>query len=194
MKTSNRSLLRFLIVNIQLFHCPDGGNGGEGGPGDDENENENLSAKEYVENIKKLKETMVPREDYEKLLADRKELAKAILDAQPGPNAAGDQGGDSPSIDDLRNKLFGKDLDSLSNLDFAKSALELRKKVIESGGYDPFVPQGAKARATPEDYDAAQRVADVLQDCVDKCDGDSGAFTAYLMSRLDDVPMPKKRN
>lgn len=187
-------MLRFLVDDLQLFHSPDGGDGEGGAPGND-NDNENLSAKEYVENIKKLKASTVSKEEYDRLLADRAELARALIDSQPGTGSGGGDGDDdAPSIEDLRKKLFGAGSESLSNLDFAKSALELRKQVIASGGYDPFVPQGAKARATPEDYDAAQRVADVLQDCVDKSEGDSGAFTAYLMSRLDDVPMPKKRN
>lgn len=186
--------IRFFIVNLQLFHCPDGGEGGDGGGSGNGNENENLSAKEYVENIKKLKETTVPKEEYEKLLAERGELARALLDSQPGGQGGGGSEDGDQSVEDLRKKLFGKDLDNLSNLDFAKAALDLREKVMSSGGYDPFVPQGAKANPTAEDYEAAQRVADVLKDCVDKAEGDSGAFTAYLMSRLDDVPMPKKRN
>lgn len=190
---SKRKHLRFLVTNLQFFGSPDGGSDENGGTGND-NDNENLSAKEYVENIKKLKASTVSKEEYDRLLADRAELARALIDSQPGTGGGSDEEGkDAPSIEDLRKTLFGAGSDSLSNLDFAKNALELRKQVIASGGFDPFVPQGAKARATPDDYDAAQRVADVLQDCVDKAEGDSGAFTAYLMSRLDDIPMPKAR-
>ena len=190
---SKRKHIRFLVTNLQFFASPDGGSDENGGTGND-NENENLSAKEYVENIKKLKASTVSKEEYDRLLADRAELARALIDAQPGTGGgSGNEGKDAPSIEDLRKSLFGAGSESLSNLDFVKNALELRKQVIATGGYDPFVPQGAKARATPEDYDAAQRVADVLEDCVEKADGDSGAFTAYLMSRLDDIPMPKAR-
>ncbi len=182
----NDRILKFIIWDLQLFASPDGEGEPEPGKRDD-----TQTADDYIENIRKLKENSVPKEDYEKLLEEKSKLARALIDSQPGEPGKDEEG--SPSIDDLRKKLFTGDVGSMPNLEFAKNALALRQKLIEEGAGDPFLPQGAKTVYSASDAEAAQRVADVLQDCVERAEGDSGAFTALLMSRLDEVPMPKSR-
>ena len=57
---------------------------------------------------------------------------------------------------------------------------------MESGGDDPFLPNGTHARATAADREAAERVAAVMQECVESADGNDGVFTAQLMARTYD--------
>lgn len=181
-----KRILKFMILNLQLFASPN-----EDGVPEPSKTDETPSTDEYIENIRRLKENSVSKEEYEKVLKEKSQLAKALIDSQPGEPSKREEG--SPSIDDLRKKLFTGDIGSMPNLEFAKNALELRQKLMAEGAIDPFLPQGAKATYSASDAEAAQRVADVLQECVDRADGDSGAFTALFMSRLDDVPMPKNR-
>lgn len=67
--------------------------------------------------------------------------------------------------------------------------------LIESGNPDPFLPIGLRIAPTQEDIQAAERVADVLQQCLDYADGDNALFTAEFQRRTMNVPMPsRKRN
>ena len=95
-------------------------------------------------------------------------------------------------IDGLRKELFSGEKD-LTNLEYAKKALELRNALIERDGVDIFVGRGSKLTPTDDDYEAAQRVADGFQQCIDVAQGDSEIFTRELMRITEDVA-PHKIN
>ena len=143
-----------------------------------------------IEALKKLKENSVSKAEYDKVVAERKQLLEAFVN---GDEIEIQNEDDKPNVADLKKKLASEDL---NNLEYCETVLALRKAVLENGGIDPFLPQGFKITATLEDEQAAQRVADVLQDCIDRADGNSGVFTAELQSRIIDVspirPKPKK--
>ena len=90
--------------------------------------------------------------------------------------------------DTLRKELYGRD-SSLNNLDYWKKTLELRKLEIESGKKDPFTGRG---RTTSQDNvnqeEVANNVAELIQDCIDNCEGSNRVFTALLQNRLEDDP------
>ena len=90
-----------------------------------------------------------------------------------------------PDIDALRKKLFANTRQDLTNLDFVTTALELRQALIDNGEIDPFVPVGSKIKPTSEDFDKAEKVAKVLQECVDYADGNSDVFTSELKRRIN---------
>ena len=94
-----------------------------------------------------------------------------------------------PTIQDLRNKLFNAD-NELSNLDYVKTSLELRTALMDAGERDPFLPVGDQVTLTADHYDKASQVAELLQDCVDFADGDSGIFTAEYQRRVKDASIP----
>lgn len=155
----------------------------------------NSSATDYINAINQLKATTVSRDEYDALVAERKELINSIINGDSG--ATGSHEESAPDYDkiktDARNKLFGNPNAELSNLEYCKTALELREAVLKTEGIDIFVGSGHQFSAEQSDYDKAQRVADVIKECIDEAGGNSEIFTAQLMSRTNDVSLPKAR-
>ena len=142
-----------------------------------------------VQAINELKQNSVSKEDYNKVVAEKNKYLKALID---GNQVAEVQNKEPVDIDGLRRELFSGEKD-LTNLEYAKKALELRNALIERDGVDIFVGRGSKLTPTDEDYEAAQRVADGFQQCIDVAQGDSEIFTRELMRITEDVA-PHKIN
>ena len=138
-----------------------------------------------------LKNDMVSKEEYDKVLKENQEYAKTVKDLFTGEGSGQNQKQEETvDCSKLKRELSSG---NLNNLDYVKTALKLREEVIKQGKEDPFVPQGINIHATAEDTLAAERVADALQYCVDNCEGDSGVFTAMLQSITNDTKIPKKQ-
>ena len=133
-----------------------------------------------VQAINELKQNTVSKEEYNKVKAEKDKYLKALIEG----SQVADEKKEPVDIDELRTSLFAKDLD---NLTFAKKALELRNELIDKEGVDIFVGKGNKYAPDKSDYEAAQRVADAFQSCVDIADGDSEIFTRELMRITNDV-------
>lgn len=128
---------------------------------------------------------------YNKVVEEKNKYLKALID---GNQVAEAQPKEPVDIDALRSDLFSGKKD-LSNLEYAQKALELRNALIDSEGVDIFVGRGSKLTPTNEDYEAAQRVADTFQQCIDIAQGDSEIFTRELMRLTEDVaPLASKIN
>ena len=128
---------------------------------------------------------------YNKVVEEKNKYLKALID---GNQVAEAQPKEPVDIDALRSDLFSGKKD-LSNLEYAQKALELRNALIDSEGVDIFVGRGSKLTPTNEDYEAAQRVADTFQQCIDVAQGDSEIFTRELMRLTEDVaPLTSKIN
>lgn len=141
--------------------------------------------------LKEIKESMVPKASYEELKKQNEELAKTIKEAFSGESESL-KGAEPEKVD--CDKLI-KDLKSgdLNNLEYVKTALKLRDARLKETGEDIFVPKGIQITPDANDEETAQNVADVFQQCVDGCGGDSGVFTAMLQSRTEDIKLPKKK-
>ena len=159
-------------------------------------ENENVvtvedNTNDYIDQIKKLKENSVSRDDYDKLKADNKKLIDALANGtqvdvvDPKIDAV-------ENINNLRSKLFSKG-SNLDNLEYCQAAVELRDALIKNGERDPFLPFGHNVVATDSDHETAERVANVMRECIDYADGDSDIFTNELQRRTVDVVIPKKK-
>ena len=161
-----------------------------------EEENVNVvvedNTNDYIDQIKKLKESSVSKDDYNKLKADNKKLIDALA------NGTQLEGKVEPKIDaveninNLRKKLCGKG-NNLNNLEYCKTAVELRDALIENGENDPFLPFGHNVIATDSDIETANRVATVMKECIDYADGDSDIFTNEMQRRTVDISIPKKK-
>lgn len=150
---------------------------------------EDADAFDPIAEIKAIKEKTVPKEDYERIVADRNKYLKALIDgAQVDSPAA-----EAVDVKQLRADLFSSD-EELDNLTYCRKALALRNALIEEEGVDIFVGRGSKLTPTAEDYEAAQRVADVMQTCIDEAGDDSSVFTAMLMAKTKDVVIPGRIN
>ena len=91
---------------------------------------------------------------------------------------------DKKSIEELRAAYLKEDQ---SNLEYITNTLKLREAIIAEGKPDPFLPIGEQIMPTDDDIKTAEKVANVLQECVDYAEGDSAVFTNELQRRLVDV-------
>ena len=138
---------------------------------------------DYIEAINNLKQNTVDRSKYDQLRAENKKLLDSIVNGQeidiekPQPKRTSDE---------IRNSFLGSDIE-ITNLEWAKSALELRDTLISEGKPDPFLPIGKQIMPTDEDINCANKVANVIQECIDYAEGDPAVFTNELMRRTVDV-------
>ncbi len=143
---------------------------------------------DVVGEINKIKENMINKAEYDKLKAERDNFAKALVEGTKVTEPK-----QAVPIADLRERLFGKNSDSLSNLDYVQTALELREAILKDTGKDIFVGSGSKLTPDDTDFAKAQKVASALEHCIAVADGDSETFTRELMRITDDVKLPRKR-
>ena len=161
-------------------------------PEEEENVVVEDNTNDYIEQIKNLKENSVSRNDYNKLKADNKTLIDALANGTPMEGVVEPKVSAVEKINECRKKLFSKGSD-LTNLEYCKTAVELRDALIENGERDPFLPFGHDVVATDSDYESANRVSTIIKECIDYADGDSDIFTNELQRRTVEVVIPKKK-
>ena len=161
-------------------------------PEEEENVVVEDNTNDYIDQIKKLKESSVSKDDYNKLKADNKKLIDALANGSQLESVVDSKVSSVEKINNLRKKLFSKG-SNLDNLEYCKTAVELRDALIEKGERDPFLPFGHNVIATDSDIETANRVATVMKECIDYADGDSDIFTNELQRRTVDVVIPKKK-
>ena len=180
----------FLFL-VRKFMFPDE-EGGQGGSPEAEGKKKGEVKPEDTDKValakalKEARENSVPKADYEKLKEENKKLVSEIINGEGAGNGqkpAPEQ--QKASIEELREKLYGPKCSELSNLEYWKNTLALRKAVIEQGDPDPFLPVGTKISPTSEDVEKANNVADVVQQCIDEAEDNSEVFTALLQSRMN---------
>lgn len=156
---------------------------------EDENRNEEETAVEnaepdYISTIKELKENTVSKEKFQKLQEENKRLLNAYANGQKLEGV--DVEKETIDVEQLKRDLFLKDN---TNLEFVEKALKLREIQIEQTGKDPFLPWGRNVTPSEDDYRSAEKVATVLQECVDVANGDTNIFTNELQRRtVDSMP------
>lgn len=146
--------------------------------------------KNYAKAIRELKENSVSKEDYEKLEEQNKQLLDAIINGN-GETDDKDKVEVLPSIKELREDLYGGKK-HLSNLEYWEKTLALREALMAQGETDPFVPVGKQINPEQSDFEAANRVANVVKECIDYAKGDSELFTNELQRRTVDAAIPRR--
>lgn len=141
--------------------------------GDDNNQ--------YIQALNELKAKSVDREEYDKLKAENKKLLDSIIN---GTEVAQQPVEEKKSVEELRANYLKEDQ---TNLEYITNTLKLREALMAEGKPDPFLPIGEQIMPTDEDVATANKVAQVLQECVDYAEGDSAVFTNELQRRLVDV-------
>ena len=136
---------------------------------------------DYIAAIQELKQNSVDRAKYDQLRAENKKLLDSIVNGSSVEMPAVEE---KKSIEELRAAYLKEDQ---SNLEYISNALKLREALIESGEPDPFLPIGSQILPTDEDIATANKVADVLKECIEYAEGDSAVFTNELQRRLVDV-------
>lgn len=144
------------------------------------------STSDYINTIKELKENTVSRELYLKQVEDNKKLLNALANGESVDTGKVKH----RPVQEIRDDLFNKEN---NNLQFWTKTLELRNAVLEDEGKDIFLPVGHDYQVDDNDINAANKVADVVQQCIDYADGDSMVFTNELQRRTNDSATPRRR-
>lgn len=139
------------------------------------------TAVDYISAINELKQKTVDRSKYDELRAENKKLLESIVNGQQIEIA---QQEPKKTVDELRKDWLNPDA---TNLQYIDNALKLREALMAEGKPDPFLPVGKQILPTDEDVACANKVASVLQECVDYAEGDSAVFTNELQRRLVDI-------
>lgn len=131
--------------------------------------------------IKDLKETTVPKEKYEK-------LKKAYVEG------SGSSTEDKEPTAEEKFKSFKEAVTRLSenkgnNLEQAKDLLKCRDYIAETTGREAFLPDSGTSDM--KEIDDAEHVADILQQSVERADGDPDVFNQAFGSRIVDNPKIK---
>lgn len=145
----------------------------------------------YIDEIKKIKSSSVSIEEYNKLQDENKNLLKSLVEGVSIKDDEKNKEENYKEIQDLRNDLFNNE--NLTNLEFCEKALNLRQKLIDNGEPDPFLPSGSQVIITDIDIAGAEKVAQILKECIDYADGDSAIFTNELMRRTIDTSIKRKK-
>ncbi len=157
---------------------------------------DNEQEQDYLEAIQNLKDNTVSKEQYEKLRAENKKLLNAVLNDQKADNK------EEPveTVEQLQNdlkaiksELANAQEKGMSNLEFTSKALKYREKAMKLGLQDPFVPN-TPTGPEENDFRSAERVAEVLQKCVDDAKGNPATFrNLFEQAVRDDSKIPMKR-
>lgn len=150
-------------------------------------ENNPNGAEDYVEALKKLRDTTVPKTEYEKLKGENKRLLDTLVSG--GSIDPEDAPGDKRTTDEIREHLFERET---TNLQYWQNALALRERVMDEGGRDPFLPYAHDYVPTEEDIAASNRVVEAVTMCIERADGDPDIFTNELQ-RITVDTVPRKR-
>ena len=148
-----------------------------------------MTANEYINQINNLRENTVSREEYERIKNDNRELAKALINGT-GANIPGITIPENkPDLDDLRKNLFTKK--SKNDLEYFTNLLALRDGVMADGQPDPFLPINREFRATAQDEADAERIATQIKEAIEYADGDPAVFSNDLRRRCG---LSRRRN
>ena len=145
-----------------------------------------------IDTINEMKQNMVSKEKYDRLVAENKGLADAL---KTGQQVTLVEPKEEVNIDELRAELYGGSRSkTMPNIEYVEKTLQLRKALIDKGEPDPFMPNGHEYQYDQRDQDTANLIADTLQQCLDRAQGDNNVFTAeFLRNMKDDNPLKNLR-
>lgn len=161
--------------------------------GQDVNESEQGNEyQQYIDTINDLKRNTVPKEKYKQLEKEKEGLIEALKSGNQ-INLVEEQ--EEESIDELRKDLFVNLDKPMKDVEYVDKMLKLRKKLIDQGEKDPFLPNDENYNITQQDIDTANFIAQTYAECVEYANGDNNLFMQELMRRTkDDSPIQKARS
>lgn len=148
----------------------------------------------YLDTIADLKKNSVSRQEYDKIRNENKTLLEAIVNGRTADDAAADSTTPTPTTQDLRNKIFGKEAEDLSDIEFVSGLLDLRDKLLEEEGIDYMAPTGGQIAADYNDLQTSQKAYNALRHCLEVADGDNDIFIQEITRITNDVMPIRKPN
>lgn len=141
---------------------------------------EETNANAYIEALAKIKENMVDKTKYDKLVDDNKKLVEALAN---GSHFEEEDQESTESSSEIAKRIFKNSKHYRNDLEFFTDALAYRDALIEEGQVDPFLPFNHEYAPDESDVQKAQDIADQLKECVEYAKGDPKLFTGELMRR-----------
>ena len=81
--------------------------------------------------LKEARENSVSKEEYDRVVKEKEQLVSEIINGEGKAGNGQQTPPEEADIEALRTKLYGPKASELSNLEYAKTALELRNAVIK---------------------------------------------------------------
>ena len=138
-------------------------------------QNDNLA---YINAIQDLKDNSVDRKLYNKLKEERDALITSLANGETPTAVEGEQ---VRSLAECREAFIAK---SKSQCEYVEKLLALRDAAIREGQEDPFVASGHHVHPTAYNYQRAQEIAEIYQECLDTAEGDDKIFMAEIQRRM----------
>lgn len=144
--------------------------------------------------LKVITETMAPKSQLEEAIKRAKEAealnSKLVLDgAQYNDETNQPLAITEEQAQQLWKETINPDC-SLSDIQIAKNIMDLRDYYIETKNEDILVPNSRMYENTQQDYDTAQRVSDIIKECIEYADGDNQLFVQEISRRMpNDSPV-----
>lgn len=153
----------------------------------EQEELENKDSNYLIESLTELKNNTVSKEKYQEQVDINKKLLSSMMDGSLSYNDNDTK--DEPSLEELRLGL----LNSKTNLEYAKNVLLIRKALIEKGERDPFLPNAYDYVPSAENVATANKVAEVLNQCIEESEGNSVNFNAAFNKLVAPVQFTTKK-
>lgn len=133
------------------------------------------NATDVIKDIADVKKNMVPKEEYEKILADNAKYKHALLNGVLEVDSE-----ESKSAAELREDYSKAIKEGVTNVEGFETALKLRQAVIDETGKDPFMTE-ALERIDP---DFGDRVSGIMKEMVEASGGSPQMFNALLSQNI----------
>lgn len=147
---------------------------------EEQSTNEEMNASAYIESLANIRENMVDRTRYDRLVEDNRRLVEALANGSHFEEEEEEKGEPSSEI---AKRIFKNSKRYRNDLEFFTDALAYRDALIEEGQVDPFLPFNHDYSPDESDVQKAQDIADALKECVEYAQGDPKLFTSELMRR-----------
>lgn len=145
-------------------------------------DNTEVSDLDLATEFKKYKENSVPREEYDKLRTEHKKLLRDFINGPSGDSTEVKDAG--PSIQDLRDTIFGDNVEQMSNRDFWANVSELYHKRLEEDGVNIFLPKGKKTRYERRDYEVVSSMMETIDSMLEDTVENPDLFTTMFNNAL----------
>lgn len=134
-----------------------------------------------LDEMKKLKENSVSKEEYEKERAKNKELMRRLVEGG-GQDVKTD---DTVDLNKIREDLFTNNAEGLSKREFWQRVLTLRHERLKNEGVDIFLPKGRKTRYTRLDIESANRLDETITQMIEDSEDNPALFDVLFNEALN---------
>lgn len=135
---------------------------------------------DLLNEVKKLKETTVSKEEYDKVVAEKKKLMKDFIYGSGDSTEVVEA---KPNIQELRKKVLGDDVEKMSDLDFWKGVSDLYHARLEEG-VNIFLPQGEKTKYTRDDYENVESFMETIDNIIEDSEDNQALFHTIFSQAL----------